>query len=249
MTSNIEMNFENLSKEDSDKLIRKGITMPLLVNTSTISDLTILAGKLSDQNTFPIIFRINSIKGTGTINGEENPGGPTVISGEEMYATSTQTNELHLDSISGKHLDTSLRQELTATFNGVENELRSSERMIKVGDTITQQIPYNMMINGLDAAFTITATYKLISIKKGIAKFDIDQTSQFTMNKKGSSQVLTGKGGGHGSMTYDTKRNFPKTISRDLSFDFKMQYKGILMKSKATIVSYYFFSVVNSPAN
>ncbi|MBS1524294.1 MAG: hypothetical protein JST19_01515 [Bacteroidetes bacterium] len=248
MTSNIEMNFENLSKEDSDKLMKKGITIPLLLSTSTISDLTISTGKLNTQNTYPIIFKVNSVKETGTLNGEKMPGTPTV-SGVEMYATSTQTNDLHLDSISGKSPDTILQKGLTSIFNAMANELRLPEKMIKVADTIVQQIPLNMTMNGIDVAIAVKATYKLVSIKKGLAKFDIDQSSQLIMNKKETRQVLTGTGRGHGEMTYDIKRNFPKTISRDLSFDFEMKYKDKLMKAKAQINSFYFFDVADNAVN
>jgi len=249
MTSNIEMHFENLSKEDSDKMIKKGITNPLMLSTSTLSDLTISAGTLSAQNTFPIIFKFNDVKETGTLNGEEMPGGSTAISGHSICATSTQTNDLHLDSVSGKPLDTSLRKGLIAMFNAMANELHLPEKTIKSGDTFTQEIPFNMTISGADAAIKITATYKLISIKKGLANFDIDQSSVFGMNNTESSQTLIGKGGGHGEMTYDIKRNFPKTISRDLSFDFEMRYKGQLMKAKTKINSFYLFSVADNRTN
>jgi hypothetical protein len=249
MTSNIEMLFENLSKEDSDRLIKKGITMPLMLSTSTLSDLTISAGTPSALNTFPIIFKFNDVKRTGTLNGEEMPGGSTAISGHSMYATSTQTNDLQLDSIPGKPLDTSLRKELTTMFNAMVNELHLPEKMIKVGDTFTQEIPFNMTMNGADVAIKITATYKLMSIKKGIANFDIDQSSVVGMNNTESSQTLTGKGGGHGELTYDIKRSFPKSISRDLSFDFEMKYQGRLMKAKAKINSFYLFSVAENRKN
>jgi hypothetical protein len=248
MTSNIEMNIENLSKDDSDRLIKQGITMPLSLSITILSDLSISAGGLNAQNTFPITFRFNSVKRTGTLNGKEMPGELTALTGAELHATSTQTDDLHLDSISGRSLDTSLRKELTAMFNGVISELRLPEKTVKVGDTLMLKIPYNIPMNGADAAITVTEIYKLISIKKGLAKFDIDQSSQLSIANIKSGQKMAGKGGGHGEMIYDIKQNFPKSINRDLSIDYEMKYKGRLVKGKATIGSYYFFSVANSRA-
>lgn len=249
MTSNMEMNIENLSKEDSNKLVEKGVTLPLVLNTSTLSDLTISTGTLDAQNTFPIIFRFNDVKKTGTLNGKEMPGGSTAISGHSIYATSTLTNDLQLDSMSVPRKDTSLRKDLESMFNAMVKQLHFPEKTIKVGDTVTQEIPLNMTMNGTDVAITITAKYKLISIKKGFANFDIDQSSQLELNNNEHSRTLTGKGGGHGEMVYDTKRNFPKTISRDMSFDYEMKYKGRLMKGEAKINSFYLFSVAENRTN
>ncbi|MFI5160346.1 MAG: hypothetical protein ACHQHN_03670 [Sphingobacteriales bacterium] len=249
MTSNIELNVENISKKDSDKLIKDGITMPMTVSVSTLSDLTIVTGRPSPQNIYPIVFRFNNVKRTGAINGTEMPGESEGVSGHELYATTTQTDSLHLDSISGKQLDTSLQKELTSTFDVMANELHLPEKTLKISDEFTIEIPFHMDMKGVDATIKVNATYKLTSIKKGLANFDIDQSSQLDFKNTKNTQTLTGKGGGHGEMIYDIKRNFPRRISRDLLFDYEMKYKDHVMKGKAKIVSFYLFSVTDNHTN
>src|SRR5579872_2977013 len=243
MTSNIELNIENLSKDDSDKMAKKGITMPMIATTSTISDGSVLTGKLNDNHVFPIIFKYNNVTNKVTLSGKEVPAEQSTLIGHAMYGTATEAGDMHLDSISGALKDTSLRAELQNVFKNSVNELKLPEKTVKVGDTLFLEIPYNMPIGGVDTKFTVNATYRLVSIKKGMANFDIDQSVQFNMNNADTASAFLGNGSGRGKMVYSIKENFFKSIDRDISFDYQMKYKGKTMKGEAKINSSYFFSV------
>src|SRR5579859_5986027 len=71
MYSNIEMNIENLTQAEMNRMKDKGISMPLVLITSTLSDLTISADKPNGQNKFPITFSYDNVIKTGTLNGKE----------------------------------------------------------------------------------------------------------------------------------------------------------------------------------
>jgi hypothetical protein len=243
MTSNIEMNIENLSKEDSDKLIKKGITMPMIATTSTLSDLSIITGKVNDNNLFPIIFKYNNVTNKVTLSGKEVPTEPSPLIGHAMYGKITQTGDMHLDSISGVLRDTSLRAELVNVFNNLTSELKLPEKKVKVGDTLFLEIPYSMPIGGVNTKFIIKAIYGLVSIKKGLANFDIDQSMQFNMNKADTTASYIGNGRGSGKMVYSIKEGFFKSIDRDILIDYQIKYKGKTIKGEAKINSSYFFSV------
>jgi len=242
MTSNIEMNMD-LNKEETDKLTEKGITMPIIASTSTISDLSVIAGKINDKDVFPIIFKYNNVTNKVMLGGKEVPAEQSPLIGHAVYATVTQAGNMHLDSISGALKDTSLRSELENVFNNLINELKLPEKTIKIGDTLFLEIPFNMPIGGIDTKFIVKATYRLVSIKKGMANFDIDQSVQFNMNNADTTSAFIGNGSGRGKMVYSIKENFFKSIDRDISFDYQMKYKGKTMKAKAKINSSYFFSV------
>jgi hypothetical protein len=243
MTSNIEMNIENLSKEDSDKLKEKGLTMPIIATTSTLSDLSVITGKVNDRSVFPMIFKYNNVTNKVTLSGKEMPTEQSPLIGRAIYGTATEAGEMHLDSISGALRDTSLRAELVNVFNNLTSELKLPEKTVKVGDTLFLEIPFNMPIGGVDTKFTVKATYRLVSIKKGMANFDIDQHVQFKMNNANTASAFIGNGSGSGKMVYSIKENFFKSIDRDISFDYQMKYKGKTMKGEAKINSSYFFSV------
>ncbi len=242
MTSNIEMNID-LNKEETDKLKEKGITMPMMASTSTISDLSIVTGKVNDNGVFPIIFKYNNVTNKVTLSGKEVPAEQSPLIGHAMYGTATEAGDMQLDSISGALKDTSLRAELVNVFNNLTSELKLPEKTVKVGDTLFLEIPFNMPIGGIDTKFIVKATYRLVSIRKGIANFDIDQHVQFNMNSADTTSAFIGNGSGSGKMAYSIKESFFKSIDRDISFDYQMKYKGKTMKGEAKINSSYFFGV------
>jgi len=243
MTSNIEMNIENLSKEEIDKMKDKGLTMPIIATTSTLSDLSIITGKVNGNNLFPIIFKYNNVTNKVTLSGKEVPTEQSPLVGHAMYGKITQAGDMHLDSISGALRDTSLRAESLNDFNNMTSELKLPEKTVKVGDTLFLEIPYNMPIGGNDTKFIVKASYRLVSIKKGMANFDIDQTVQFNMNNTDTTSAFMGEGSGNGKMVYSIKENFVKSIDRDILFDYQMKYKGKKIKATARINSSSFFSV------
>src|SRR5579863_8608735 len=233
MTSNIEMNIENLSKDDSDKMAKKGITMPMIATTSTISDGSVITGKPNDNNVFPIIFKYNNVTNKVTLSGKEVPEEQSPLIGHAMYGTDTEAGDMHLDSISGALKDTSLRAELQNVFKNSINELKLPEKTVKVGDTLFLEILYNMPMGGVDTKFKVKATYRLVSIKKGMANFEIYQSVQFKMNNADTTSAFIGNGSGSGKMVYSIKENFFKSIDRDISFNYEMKYKGKTMKGEA----------------
>jgi hypothetical protein len=239
----MELNIQNLSKKDSDKLIKEGIAMPITATTSTISDVSVITGNLNGDNEFPVVFQYYNVTNKMTVSGKDIPTGQSPLIGHAMYGKTNQAGEMHLDSISGTLKDTSLRTELKNAFNNMVGELRLPEKKVKIGDTLYLEVPYNHPIGGVDTHFIIKATYKLTSIRKGLALFDISQSVQLDMNNVNGASTYIGKGIGSGKMVYSIKENFFRSIDREISFDYQMEYKGKTMKGEAKINSSYFFSV------
>jgi hypothetical protein len=203
------------NKDLAEKLASKGITQPLVASAQFDNKTTATTGALSADNSFPITMVKGAMPNiTVAINGKQIPI-PTPKGVEiKFYGHVDADGKLNLDSVGGKKLDDSTAAPIKKMMNSMMGAINFPEHPIKVGESFTQTVPFNLPMANKGMAMSIKVTYKLTSISGDNAYFDIAQVLDMQLDLKGVNVSLTGNGSG--KMVYDTKNNYPTSSNGDI---------------------------------
>lgn len=193
------------NQEIIDKLKEKGITMPLVADIGFNTTGTTKTGVLGADNSFPLTMSFQIGQPNITLNGKSTPIPIPQKPAEIVYAHVLADGILKGDSISGKKADSSGKAALQL-MNTVQKNIKFPDHPIKVGESFTQEIPFNMPNMG-NSSVDSKAVYTLVSITDGKAYFDISQTINMKMNIQQAQVTIAGSGSG--KMVYSIKDSFP----------------------------------------
>ncbi|WP_259071252.1 hypothetical protein HDF24_04305 [Mucilaginibacter sp. X4EP1] len=193
------------NQEIIDKLKEKGITMPLVADIGFNTTGTTKTGVLGADNSFPLTMSFQIGQPNITLNGKSTPIPIPQKPAEIVYAHVSADGILKGDSISGKKADSSGKAALQL-MNTVQKNIKFPDHPIKVGESFTQDVPFNMPNMG-NSSVDSKAVYTLVSITDGKAYFDISQTINMKMNIQQAQVTIAGSGSG--KMVYSIKDSFP----------------------------------------
>jgi len=159
-----------------------------------------------------------------------------------MYCKVTADGKLSVDSVAGKKLDDATRNSMITVINDVQNGLKFPDHPMRVGDTFTQESPFDMPLPGMAGSqgnkATVKIIYKLLSITNNIAAFNLDEALAVNTDQAAQNQTVQVKvsGTGTGILTYDIKKQFFTTMNNNLNLDFDIGLPGGMnMKGKGTL--------------
>jgi hypothetical protein len=135
---------------------------------------------------------------------------------------------------------------LAKSITNLVNELHFPDRPLSVGDTCSQQFPFNIPVPGLNMQMNIKAVYKLVSIDNNIASFDVIESLDMNMNTEqgGKTITLNGNGSGDGKLLYDTRQNMPTSTNINFKMSYKMLMGDMTMTGDASIITSHITTVV-----
>lgn len=218
------------SEKSLQRLKAMGRENPTFSNKKSHTQWVLKTGKLIDGIDFPV-----SVEYVITASNEGEKGSPVKAS---FYGKILGDNLPEFDSIVSDGLDekdkTTLLQSLQNTFT----QLSFPERKVKIGEQFTIENPSSIPMEGSTIDMEVSTTYKLISIAKGIAHFDISQ--RYVLNPKLKDNSLHGSVSGQGHLVYDmahtivlnynldTEMNISKKLD---SFEFDLKTKSGIIET------------------
>jgi hypothetical protein len=197
------------------KLSSKGITQPLVANVQFDNKSTAITGALSADNSFPVTMVKGAMPNINiSINGKQIPIPAPKTAEMKFYGHVNPDGKLNLDSLGGKKLNDSTAAPFKKMMNSMIGAVNFPDHPIKVGESFTQTIPFNLPMASKGMAMSIKVTYKLTSISGDSAYFDIAHVIDMQLDLKGVNLSLTGNGSG--KMVYDIKNNYPSSSNSDI---------------------------------
>lgn len=203
------------NKDLAEKLASKGITQPLVGNVQFDNKTTATTGALSADNTFPVTMVKGAMPNINiSINGKQIPIPAPKGAEMKFYGHVSTDGKLNLDSVGGKKLDYSTAAPIKKMMNSMMGAVNFPEHPIKVGESFTQTVPFNLPMTNKGIDISIKVIYKLTSISGDNAYFDIAQVLDMKLDLKNINLSLTGNGSG--KMVYDIKNNYPSSSNSDM---------------------------------
>lgn len=175
------------------ELKKRGIQNPGITNKIIKVQANLIAGKFDDESFFPV--KVEYKRTLKDDRGEELSINATI------HGKCLKDQQPVFDIVIAEGLDKKYKLTLLETWKNTFSQLSFSGNKIKIGEQISTESPYSIPMEGSEIEMTVQTTYKLISIKDGIADFDISQ--KYTMIPKLLDNSFKGTVKGEGHMIYD----------------------------------------------
>ncbi len=205
------------------KLKSMNIKNPTISKVKTKTDTELVTGKRSADKSFPVSL---TYKKTMSLDGKnEIPEGSVVegeITGDQLPTFS---------KVSSATLDIDQKNQLLKTVQNTFEQFKFPEQQLKIGDQFSTNRPMEMAMEGSTIDIVVTTTYKLMSIKNGLAQFDLSQSYQMTPKIMDNS--FTGNGSGKGKLSFDIDNSLitDYSIKTELEMNKKLDYYEFDLKT------------------
>lgn len=249
MNMNMNMTMDITGNESEMQAIKKkGVKLPMQVTSNIVTESSIKTGSMTQSNYFPMIFTYENITSKTAVNGEDKPSPSNPLSGVSIVCRYTNDGKISVDSIPGQRINDNMRDVLTKTVTTFVNNLHFPNRPLNIGDTCSQQVPFNIPIPGINTEMNINVQYKLISVRNNIAKFDVSETLDMNMKSEqaGKTLSMTGGGKGTGTVLYDIAQNMGSAVNIDLAMNYKMLIGDITMIGDGKIISSHNVTIMSA---
>lgn len=221
-------------KEKSlSELKKRGIQNPTVLNKKSTTEALIKTGKLNkDHNDFPIkVEYVSEITNNG-------------IKAEPVKATFH--GKCAVDSIpvfdvaAADGLDKSSKMILLESWQKSFSQLPLSSQKLKAGEELVTRTPSSIPMEGSEIEMIVTTYYKLISIKNGMADFDISQ--QYALSPRLMDNSFQGTVKGQGHLVYDMEHSIVMNYILDTemvltkkldSFEFQLKTNSHLVQKNS----------------
>ena len=205
------------------KLKSMKIINPTVSKVKTKTEMELVTGKSSTDKSFPV--SLTYIK-TMSLDGKNEIPEGTVIQGEITEDQLPTFNSVISDTL-GFDQKNQLLQSVRNTFE----QFKFPEQQLKIGDQFSMNRPTSMPMEGSTIEIVVTTNYKLLSIKNGLAQFELNQT--YLMTPKTMDNSFTGKGSGKGQLSYNIANSLitDYSIKTELEMNKKLDYYEFDLKT------------------
>jgi hypothetical protein len=216
----------NLSGNDTiiAKITAKGIPLPLNANLNLKMDMSTKTGPANADQSVPASMKISFDDLGVVLNGNKLPI-PLEKLGQGITVAGRFDKDgvFQSDSVQDKGND-AISQKLKKMTDGFQKKIKFPDHPMKVGESFTQGLPFNMPITDSKLKIDAKTVYTLTSIADGFAYFDLKPSLDISIPIKGNTLTITG--GGSGKMVYSLKDNF----ATDYSTTFNLVISGLIEK-------------------
>jgi len=205
------------------KLKSMRIKNPTISKVKTKTDTELITGKKLADKSFPVSL---IYKKTMSLDGKNEIPEGSVVEGEIMGDQLPTFSSVVSETLSFEQ-KTQFLQTVQTTFE----QFKFPEQQLKIGDQFSTNRPMEMAMEGSTIEIIVTTTYKLLSIKNGIAQFDLSQSYQMTPKRIDNS--FTGNGNGKGQLTYNIGNRLitDYSIKTELEMNKKLDYYEFDLKT------------------
>jgi hypothetical protein len=206
------------------KLKEKGISNPTKSTKVTVMETVEKTGKRSAGESFPLTLEF--VKMTN------NDSKSVIKQGTILYGHSDGSAKQSFDSITAEGMSESDKVVFMQMMESVMEQLKFPAKTLKIGEKFDREQPITMPIAGNTMKMNITSYYKLISIKNGIAHFNITQV--YTMSTMIENHNMNATGKGKGYLDYDMANNFYSTfvVDNEMKLGMKLEKLSFSVKLK-----------------
>ncbi|MFD2872799.1 hypothetical protein ACFS5N_09995 [Mucilaginibacter ximonensis] len=186
---------------------------------------TIATGAPDAKGTFPFIITVNSFLSKNTINGKEQPGPQNnPVKGARSQGTITADGKMHTETITFVTADEKTTKAIVNMLNKFGDQIQFPARAMRVGESFTQDKPFNMANGGKNVDIKTTVTYTLKGIQGNLAFFNTKEVIVTNINaqKGGRKADVKTSGTGKGTMVYDIANGFAVSKTDNLTTQMNM---------------------------
>ncbi|MFN8697725.1 MAG: hypothetical protein ACK5XQ_00235 [Flavobacteriales bacterium] len=198
----------------------QGIENPLLTKEVSTVEVIFSTGQVNETGRFPLEIEY--------VKADKADGQKLLPEGTIIFGTATSDELPTIDSISSGGISEEERQTMQEIIRSTFPQIDFPDKTMNVGDTFKQEIPISYPVGVATMSMVITSVYRLKSIKKKIAYFDIVQW--YTVDASGSPFALSGSGSGKGKIKYNMEYNYPIEYRTALKIDMQMEYDSFNLK-------------------
>jgi hypothetical protein len=205
------------------KLKSMKIKNPTISTVRTKTEAELVTGKSSADFSFQVSLTYQKIM---SLDGKNEIPKGTMVQGEITKNALPTFNKVISNTLS-----TDQRIQLLQTVQSTFDQFKFPEQRLKIGDQFSIDRPVSMPMEGSTIEIVVTTNYKLISIKNGLAQFELSQNYQMTPILMNNS--FTGSGSGKGQLSYDTENCLiaDYSIKTKLEMNKKLDYYEFDLKT------------------
>lgn len=197
LTTDLKMVYTG-SAEFLENIKKQGMENPMIVSTVKETEIRTVTGAVSKENTFPLTMEF--------VDSKSSDGKKYIPDGTIIYGKGFTDKLPVLDSIASDGLEESLKQLILQTSQSLLSQIKVPEKTLKIGDSFSIDNPITIPIASITMNMTMTTTYKLLSVKKGIAEFDMSLV--YKVNAEIKDYPINATGTGKGKMFYNIDKSF-----------------------------------------
>lgn len=198
----------------------------------------IKTGAPTADGSFPYTLKVTDFNAKNIVNGvEDKTTGKNPIIGGRSAGTCTRDGKLHMQTLTFPAADSKTSKALINMVNKFGDEIQFPNKPMKIGESFTQDKPFNFADAGKDVGVKTVVVYTLRSIKGNFAYFDTKETMTMTAGAQKASEkaAVTSNGSGKGTMVYDIANNF--AIAKTDNFNTKLHMAMGTSKMEVTAIS------------
>lgn len=186
---------------------------------------TIATGAPDVKGTFPFIVTVNNFSSNNIVNGKTQPGPQNnPVKGARSQGSITADGKMHTETITFVTADEKTTKAIVNMLNKFGDQIQFPAHVMHVGESFTQDKPFNMANGGKNIDIKTTVTYTLKSIKGNLAYFDTKEVIVTNVNaQKGNRKAdVKTSGTGKGKMVYDIANGFAVSKTDNLATQMNM---------------------------
>ena len=205
------------------KLKSMNIKNPTISKVKTKTDTEMITGKRLADQSFPVRL---TYKKTMSLDGKNEIPEGSMVQGEIIDDQLPNFSSVTSETL-GFEQKAQLLQAVQTTFE----QFKFPEQQLKIGDQFSTDRPMEMAMEGSTIEVIVTTTYKLLSIKNGMAQFDLVQSYQMTPKIMDNS--FTGSGNGKGQLSFDIGNSLitEYALKTELDMNKKLDYYEFDLKT------------------
>lgn len=216
-----------------EQLKSSGMAFPLKMDVNQSMQALMKTGPLNDQKEVPITWEYTKFDTKQMMGDKEMPSKGNVLAGMKVTGWGDSNGKLRLENVEGASVTPEIKKTMMSMMDQMGLQIRFPSQAMKPGDEFTQEVPFNMPIQGgTELKMVIKTVYTLRSFTKESAFFDT--TTAMTMDISVDKGSITAEGSGKGKMTFDIQKNFMSSYNSNLDMTMKMKMGQMDMDVKST---------------
>jgi len=203
--------------------------IPVVAKSKQVIEQTVITGKKTVGGSYPIEMTMLRNDAYQSFNGSEMRKSPNTagqLVGLTMLGEVTNDGGMKYISTKEANVPKEVDVVLESVFSQVGGAMAEfNGKSIPVGGSVTQLLPMSFPVaDGSSIALEIEITYKLISIAKVLANFDLDY--KFILNASIDTTTMGFTGTGGGSMSYDTVMKYVPEMDGSMRMEMRIPLEG-----------------------
>lgn len=237
-TKNLIKMVMDVQADDATKEQMKasGMALPMVIDMTQDMAVLMKTGKFNNKKEVPVTIEYTKFEIKQSMAGQEMPAQGNPLNGMKLTGWGESNGKLRLETVEGETVTEEVRKMMISTTDQLGTQVMFPDKPLKVGDEFTQEIPFNMPIQGgTELKMVIKTIYKLTSFDNNNAFFDTDIT--MTMDMTVEKGTMTAEGKGKGKMTFDIKKSYLSKYDSNIDMDMKMKMGPMDMDIKSSAES------------